>query len=211
MSDLLSRLNTRTMPHKDVPICLNLELIAERDEAMRQLAVAHSRTKDADDQRMAGESAAVAAARAAVADVEDRIRAASIVIRITGVDRTTYNQFFLACPPRKGKQEAFDSTKFYMYAASQTGMYVDEAGDVHEMSTEEWAKIDSLITDGEHDRIAKAVLEVNREVGGSDIGFLGDASATTRDSFGISASRGTSASLPAGSGDGNRKRSTSKK
>lgn len=211
MSDLLNRLDEREMPTKDVPICLNLKLIAERDEAMRQLAVAHSRTKQADDQRMVGESPAVASARAAVADVEARIRAASIVIRLTGVDRTRYNQFFLACPPRKGKQEAFDSSKFYMYVASQTGTYIDKDGEEHEMSAEEWAKIDAKITDGEHDRIAKAVLEVNREVGGSDLGFLEDASAPMRDSFGISASRGTSASLPAGSGAGSPKKSTSKK
>lgn len=210
MSNLLNRLEQRKMPTKDVPICLDLTLLGERDAAMAQLAAAHRRSKDENDQRMVGETATVAAARAAVTDVEDRIRAASIVIRITGVDRTRYNSFFLACPPRKGKQEAYDASKFFMHVARETGQYVDEHGDVHDMSADEWAAIDKAITDGEHDRIAKAVLEVNREIGGSDIAFLGDVSATTRDSFGISASPADKASPLAASGAGSRKKSTPK-
>lgn len=184
MSNLLSRLEQRKMPTADVPICLDLTLLKERDEAMAALAAAHRRRKD--DDRMVG-SPAVKSARAAVDDVEQRIRAASIVIRITGVDRTTYNRFFLACPPRKGRQEAYDTSKFFMHVARETGKYVDENGDVHEMTREEWDAIDKNITDGEHDRIAKAVLEVNREAGGTDIAFLGDGSVTTLDSSATSA------------------------
>lgn len=214
MSNLLSRLEQRKMPHTDVRICLDLSLLAERDNAMRLLDSAYNRKKnEANDDRMAGggADAAVQAARAAVTEVEDRIRAASFILRLTGVDRKTYNRFLLECPPRKGKQEMFDSSKFYMHVAQNTAQYVDENGDVHDVSAEEWAKIDEQITDGEHDRIAKGVLEVNREVGGSDIGFLGDASVTTRDSFGISVSPEASGSRPAASGAGSRKRSTTKR
>lgn len=216
MSNLLSRLEEAVMPSKDVPICLDRNLLTERDDAMRILASAsRRRSSDAQDgslsdDRMAGGNAAVAAARATVADIEARIRAKSIVIRITGVDRNEYNGFFLACPPRKGRNEPFDSSKFYMYVASKTGKYVDENGKVHDMTDAEWASIDKKITDGEHDRIAKAVLEVNREIGATDLGFLDVGSETTRDSFGISASPATSASHPAASGDGKPKRSTPK-
>lgn len=184
MSNLLSRLEQRKMPTVDVPICLDLSLLKERDTAMAGLAAAHRRKKD--DDRMVG-SPAIASARAAVDEVEQRIRAASIIIRITGVDRTTYNRFFLLAPPRKGRQEAFDSGKFYMIVARETGKYVDENGDVHDMSPAEWDEIDKTITDGEHDRIAKAVLEVNREAGGTDLAFLGAASETTPDSSETSA------------------------
>ncbi|MDQ7877373.1 hypothetical protein Q9R08_05215 [Microbacterium sp. QXD-8] len=205
MSNLSSRLQQRKMPTKDVRICLDLDLLAQRDEAMRGLAAAKSRQND--DGRMVG-SPSVNNALARVTEVEDRIRDASIVIRITGVDRTKYNSFFLACPPRKARQEAFDTSKFYMHVARETGKYVDEHGETHDITSEEWADIDKVITDGEHDRIAEAVLYVNREVGGQGIDFLGDASETTRDSFGISASRGNSASPRAGSGAGSRKKST---
>lgn len=206
MSNLLNRLEGRKMPTKSIPICLDLDLIRERDEAIRAVASAYNQQKD--DERMVGTSPQVAAAQAAVAEVEGRIREASIIIKLTGVDRTTYNRFLMACPPRKGRSETYDSTKFFMYVARETGKYVDENGDEHDMTADEWAAIDKTITDGEHDRIAAAVIEVNREVGGQDIAFLGAASATTRDSFGISASPAPSESPRAGSGAGSRPKST---
>lgn len=203
MSNLLNRLAERRMPQKDVRICLDLTLLAERDNAMADVARIR-RQQDADQRMVVGPD--LARARAAVADIEDRIKHASIVLRITGVDRTTYNRYVLECPPRKGRQESFDSSRFFMHVARETATYVDENGDEHPMNSAEWEAIDKQITDGEHDRIAEAVIEVNRTVGGTDIAFLSDGSATTRDSFGISASPGASESHPADSGDGNPKK-----
>lgn len=209
MSNLLNRLEQRKMPTKNVRICLDLDLLRERDEAVRAVASAYNQQKS--DERMVGTGPQLAAAQAAVTDVENRIREASIIIKLTGVDRTTYNRFLLACPPRKGKQESYDSSKFFMHVARETGVYVDENGDEHPILPEEWAAIDKTITDGEHDRIAQAVIEVNREVGGQDIAFLGDASATTRDSFGISAPHAPGVSPRAASGGGSRPKSTAPK
>ena len=75
-----------------------------------------------------------------------------------------------------------------MHVARHTAKYVDEHGDIHDIDGKEWSAIDKAITDGEHDRIAKAVLEVNRTVGGEEIAFLDDASATTTDSVATSES-----------------------
>lgn len=208
MSNLLSRLETRKQPHRDVPICLDLNLLARLDEA--NSAVVDATIAQSKEDRMIV-SPALREARAAVDAAKAAIRDASITIRITGVDRTTYNQFLLDCPPRKGRQESYDPTIFFMHVARQTGEYVDENGDVHEMSSEEWDHIDRMITDGEHDRIASAVIEVNRTVGTNGLDFFETGSATTRDSFGISASPDGSASRPAASGVGNRKKSTAKK
>ena len=188
MSNLLNRLEQRVMPHKDVPICLDLNLITERNEALSRLEAAHRASRREGEERMVGRAPAVAEARAALDDIDSRIRDASIVIRITGVDRATYNGFFLACPPRKAMHDAFLSSKFFMHVARNTGTYVDESGAEHEITIAEWNVIDEKITDGEHDRLAQAVLAVNREAGAADLGFLGAASETTRDSFGTSAS-----------------------
>lgn len=204
MSDLLERTADREMPWVDVPICLKLNLLTQRDAAMAELARLHRQTI-ADD-RMAG-APNVQAVSDKVAELEQQIREASIVVRITGVDRKKYNTFLLANPPRKGKQETFNPATFFMYVAERTSKYVDKAGTVHEISDEEWKAIDDLLTDGEHDRIAQAVIEVNREVGSADLGFLSPGSETIRDSFGISASLGASASRPAGSGGGSPRRS----
>lgn len=184
MSNLKSRLKARQVPTKDVPICLDLNLIAERDEAMSRLASAQ-RMKSTSDRMVAPSD--INAIAAEVASIEDRIRNASIIIRISGVDRATYNGYFLQAPPRKGRNEPFDPTKFFMIVARANGQYVDENGTAHAMTDDEWDDIDKALTDGEHDRIANAVLSVNREAGGSDLGFLGRASGTTHASSGTSA------------------------
>jgi len=191
------------MPHKDVRICLDLELLAQRDEAMRAVP----RRANVEDDRMV---AAKTSANARLAELENEIQAKSITLRIKGVDRFVYNQWIVQCPPRKGKQETYDPTKFFMHAAKSSAVYVDDAGAEHDITGDEWATIDKMLTDGEHDRIAQAVVHVNRSVGAVDVGFFVNASETTRDSFGISASRGASASPRGGSGAGSRKKSTSK-
>ena len=208
MSNLLSRLESRKMPHRDVAICLDLNLLNRLNEALRRVVDAN--TAQAKDQRSVA-SPELRAARAEVADAKAAIRDASITIRITGVDRNTYNQFLLDCPPRKGHQEMYDPNIFFMHVARQTGQYVDENGNVHEMTDEEWELVDSKITDGEHDRIASAVIEVNRTVGSNNIDFFETASETTRDSSGISASPVDLESRPAVSGAGSRKKSTATK
>lgn len=208
MSNLLNRLQTRQMPYRDVPICLNLNLLNDLDQANLQLVRA-SQAQTTEDRMVP--SPAVREARAAIEAAKTAIRDASILIRITGVDRSAYNEYLLACPPRKGRNEQFDPTKFYMHVARETATYIDEAGAEHPISEEEWAVIDKEITDGEHDRIAAAVVEVNRTVGANGIDFFGSGSATTRDSFGISASPEPSASPRAASGVGSRKKSAAAK
>lgn len=185
MSDLLSRLDQHEFPTKDVPLCLKPKLIAERDEAMSRVASARrAQTQPTGDDRMVAPatSPALAAAIADVKAVNDQIQAASVVIRLTGVDRLTYNRFVLACPPRKGKAEPFDPSKFFMHVARQTGAYVDREGNPHPITSEEWDAIDKKLGDGEHDRIAEAIIEVNRSVGAQDVSFFVNGSETTPDS-----------------------------
>ncbi len=208
MSNLLTRLQDRKMPHEDVPICLDLNLLDARDDAMRALVLA-TETEKNEDRRM--RSAAVATARKAVEASEAAIRDASFIVRITGVDRARYNAFILECPPRPGIRENFDPTTFYVHVARNTSEYVDEDGNVHPMTTEEWDEIDKTLTDGEHDRVATAVLKVNRTVGANGIDFLGGAFATTPDSSEISESPAPSASPRGGSGAGSRKKSAAKR
>lgn len=189
MSDELDDLlDERRLPEKDVAICLDLTLLAERDQAMKKVqdaARAHAdATKPSPDAPMAGGSPAKAkkdldAARAAVAEVEERIAAKSIVLRIFGVDRITYNQWMLASPPRKGRQETYDASKFFMLAAKNSAKFVSKKdGELKDITPAQWARIDKTITDGEHDRIAAAVIEVNRAAGGMDVAFFGAASPT---------------------------------
>ncbi len=116
-------------------------------------------------------------------EIEARIASKSIVLRIFGVDRVTYNQWMLSCPPRKGRQEVYDPTKFFMHAAKNSAKFVSKKdGELKDITAAQWFRIDKTITDGEHDRIANAVIEVNRAAGGMDVAFFGAASPTTPDS-----------------------------
>lgn len=180
MSNLSSRLAGRKPAQKDVPICLNLALLDERDEAMRALDAAARTEKLSDDRMVSKGSAATSAARAKVDELDAQIRAESIIIRVKGVGRDEYNQWIVECPPKKGQPGAFDPTKFYMHAVQQSAVYVDEKGVEHDISAEDWATIDRDLNDGEHDRLAQAVVHVNREVGQVDVGFFGNGSDTTR-------------------------------
>lgn len=182
-------LDERRMPHEDVAICLDLSLLAERDQAMLEVARASREheavSKPNPDAPMAGGGVAKAAkalkdAQAKVAEVEKIIGEKSIVLRITGVDRLEYAKFMIACPPRPKRQETFDPTKFYMFAAERTSQFVSKKdGQPKPISAEQWKRIDKTITDGEHDRIAQAVLNVNRGVGGTDVSSFGRGSGTT--------------------------------
>lgn len=157
MSDLSSRLENRKMASKDVRICLDPNLLAQRDEAMKAIT-----PPPGQDGRMAQSAKD---ARTRVTEIEQQIRDASIILRVRGVGYTTYSRWMAECPPRKGRQESYDASKFFMHAAKNSALYVDEDGTEQEITAEEWEELDKRITDGEHDRIAQAVVYVNRSLG----------------------------------------------
>ena len=174
MSELDDQLDDWDYPTKDVPICLKPDLIRERDQAMSELDTATRREREST--QMVPDKTPVKEARARVEALEQQIREKSVTIRITGVDRHTYASYFLLAPPRQGKRETYDPTKFFMAVARKTGKHVGKDGKLRDISDAQWDRIDAKIDDGTHDRIAEAVLEVNRTVGGSNIDFLGHAS-----------------------------------
>lgn len=206
LSDLLDE---REMPTTDVPICLKLNLLTARDEAMARLAAAQRTAKNSNDDRLAsGPNPQVTAALAAVHDLEEQIKEKSITIRLTGLDREEYNKTLLEHPPRPGKQEGYNSATFFMAVARKSGTFVAKTGDVEPISAKDWDRIDKMLTDGEHDRIAQGVIKVNRQIGAEKIDFFGDASGTTNGSSETSGSPALSASRRAASGAGSRKKST---
>lgn len=207
MSNLSNRLNAWKAPQKDVSICLDPDLLEARNRALS----GQQRRSGVQDDRMVSPKPSDEQ-QGLVEEIDEAIKAASITLRITGVGRVEYNSWLLACPPRKGTDAVgFNPTTFYMHAAKNSAVYVDEDGTEHEISDDEWATIDKRLTDGEYDRIAQAVTHVNRAVGLVDVNSFGNGSVMTRDSFGISESRGASASHRDGSGAGSPKKSTSKK
>jgi hypothetical protein len=164
---LSDKLQHRTFPTKDVTLCLDAALSAERDAAMAELA------KQQQDSRLASGKGAI---QKRITEIESRMRDSLVTLRITGLPFAEYNKAVHANPPRKGRQETFNPTTFFLYVARKSTQYIDEAGEAHDITGEEWDRIESGLTDGEHDNLATAVIEVNRTQGLQGVGFLGRAS-----------------------------------
>lgn len=173
MSSLTDRLNNRKFPTKDITLCLDGELTQQRDTALAELAQAKQRASE----RLTGGGTAEIQKR--IDAIEDQMRESLITIRITGLPFTEYNKCIQACPPRKGKQEVFNASTFFLYTARRSSHYIDGEGNPQPITSEEWDQIEAALTDGEHDLIASAVIDVNRTQGMTGVGFLGHASATT--------------------------------
>lgn len=188
MSGLTNKLAAKKFPHRDVTICLDGELAAEREEAElalnRAIAAAEQARRDAEDgtgdNRLGvSVSGPVKKARKVLEDVERRMRAVAVTIRITAVSFGEWNKFVIQNPPRKGKQELFDGTKFFMALARQAGKYVDDDGSVHDIDKADWDAIEASLTDADHDRIAQTVFQVNKHDSTRGVDFLSSNSETT--------------------------------
>lgn len=181
MSALSDKLAAVKMPHRDVTICLDGALALEREEAYANLVSVIDAVKKAEDgkgdTRMSG--AGLKKAKKAVEDVDARVREVAITLRFTAVSFGEYNKFIMQNPPRKGKDETFNPSTFYMFVARRTGQYVGEDGTVSNISKDEWDGIEASLTDGEHDKIATAINLVNRQDSMRGINFLSSNSEKT--------------------------------
>jgi hypothetical protein len=178
----------RVYPFRDVPVCRDSALLDERDAALATLMNARTsavragkQAEDGSGDTRLGKSAQapVKAAERALADVEERIRAASFTIRIIGVHFGKYNEFVARNPGRKGHNEGFNPNTFFMYVARKTGKYVDDDGNLHDITSEQWDRIEKDLTDAEHDAIASAVIAVNRQDSTRGSDFFSKGSAAT--------------------------------
>lgn len=182
---LSEKLAKRTFPTKDVQLCLDAALSAERDALMAELSAARKKS----DARLSSTSKGLTKQ---VAELEDQMRAATITIRITGMPFAEYNKIMRAHPPRSGRQEVFDPETFYPDVAYKAGSLVegDQVTKLSESPRAEWDELMGVLTDGEFDALALAVNSVNRTLSG--VGFLGRSSEQTDDSDETSGSPETS-------------------
>lgn len=160
----MSKKRTRTYPHRDVTICLDAELAAERDELMKRVK---GRKSPADVK--------------AVRELEDRMRDSLLTIRVTGVPRAEYAKIQRA-HPGKSPLQAFDPDTFFMDFIYKKGFEVD--GDtvtpLSSWNRSEWDEIADGLTDAEFTALAEAVHETN--VQRVETGFLFNGSALTEPS-----------------------------
>lgn len=181
MSVLSEKLAAKKAAFQDVTICLDGSLADAREHAVTALrraqAEAEAAQKGQGDTRLTG--GGIAKAKKELDVIEARVREAAITIRITAVSFGEYNKFIIQNPPRKGQEETFNPQTFFMFVARRTGKFLDDAGNLHDISDEEWDQIEAALTDGDHDRLAQAVVLVNRQDSMRGIDFLSGNSETT--------------------------------
>lgn len=180
---LAEKKNKRTYPTKDVTICLDAALSAERDRLM-------ARQAQPSDDRVRSGKASIAKE---IAALEDRMRDSLLTIRVTGTDYATYNSVQFAHKPRKGRMEAFNPTTFFTDIVYKTSYEVDgdELVALRDQPRGDWDEIANGLTDAEFTELANAVIATNGVRAAT--GFLDrNASGTTPDSSETSGSPETS-------------------
>ncbi|GAA1323733.1 hypothetical protein ACFSWE_09560 [Leucobacter albus] len=145
---LKSKLKARKPEYLDLVFCMDRPLLKELEQARTEHAEA------AAERLSVPKSPAVKALEKAVAD-------ASVTLRVSSLPWEAYNDLMLEHPAREGHDEQFNSSTFYAAAAKATAEEVTAKSTVP-IPEEDWEEFAAGLTDGEYDRLAGAVIAVNR-------------------------------------------------
>lgn len=183
---LADKISKRTFPTKDVVLCLDAALAAERDALVVELAQARKSSEG----RLA--SSPVTALTKKINALEEQMRDSLVTIRVTGMPFAEYNKVMRAHPPRKGKQEAYNVETFFPDIVYKSGALVegDQVTKLADSPRSEWDALVDVLTDKEFDVLVESVIATNRTL--QEVGFLARGSATTDASSGTSDSPETS-------------------
>lgn len=155
------KLGKRTFPTRDVTICLDAALGAERDALM---------------------SVRGPQAKKQLAELEERMRDSLVTIRVTGVPVGLYVKLQGMHPRRDGRAEVFNPETFYPDFVYRTASIVegDELEKLSELPRAQWDEFAENLTTAELNALAQAVHDTNTEK--VETGFLSRGSATTEPS-----------------------------
>jgi len=145
---LKTQLKKRKPEHLDVTFCMDRPLVKLLDAAR------------AEDLSRDG-SAYLGGKSQKVKELEKQVRDASVTIRISSLSWSEYNELMNQHPPRDGKSEEFNSETFFSAAAQATAVEVTAKSTVP-IPEEDWDEFVGGLTDGEYERLANAVMQVNR-------------------------------------------------
>lgn len=156
---LKTKLKKRKPEQVDLVFCMDRPLAKELEQARADAA------RQSEGRMVKGKDARVQELEQAAAD-------ASVTIRITSLPWEEYGELVLAHPAREGRDEQFNSSTFFEAAAKATAVEVTAKSTVP-IPEEDWAAFVAGLTDGEYDRLAGAVVQVNRNVGSVNVAPLG--------------------------------------
>jgi hypothetical protein len=167
------KISKRTFPTRDVVLCLDAALSAERDAAIAEvtrLSQVQEKAREAGSSRMRNPE--LAAAQKKVAELEERMRDSLVTIRVTGVKYAEYNSIQFAHKPRKGHNEAYNPISFFPDLVYKSSYEIDgeTVTKLTDTPRSAWDALVEELTDAEFTELANAVIAVNGIKAGT--GFL---------------------------------------
>lgn len=147
---LKTKMRLRKPEHVDLVFCMDRPLMKELERARAEAA------RQAEGRLAAGKDATVAA-------LEKKLAAASVTIRVSSLPWEEYNALMLEHPAREDHDEQFNASTFFEAAAKATAVEVTAKSTVP-IPEEDWNEFIAGLTDGEYDRLAGAVVQVNRNL-----------------------------------------------
>jgi len=144
---LKTQLKKRTPEHMDVSFCMDRPLAKQLSDALSEDLSKGGTWSGGKSQK--------------VKELEKQVRDASVTIRVSSLSWSEYNELMNQHPPRDGKTEEFNSETFYAAAAKMTAVEVT-AKSTMPIPDEDWDDFIDGLTDGEYERLASAVMQVNR-------------------------------------------------
>lgn len=156
---LKNKLKHRKPDHVDLVFCLDRPLAKELEVARQEDAQVNA------DRMVSKPSERVKALEKQAAD-------ASVTIRISSLSWEEYNALLDEHPPREGHDEQFNSSTFFEAVAKASAVEVTSKS-IIPIPDDDWDEFVSGLTDGEYDRLAGAVVQVNRNLATVSIAPLG--------------------------------------
>lgn len=156
--DFSALLKSAKLPERTVEICLRGDLVAEHEEAERQLEQAQRAQGDS----LAGNGAGAIAER--IEALEAEMREASYTFRLRALSRPAWRDLLKEHPPRRGEDGemlqpdgalGIDSETFF--AAMIRACLVDPA-----LTVGQWSELEQALTDRQFDTLSDAAWALNR-------------------------------------------------
>lgn len=166
MDNLSERLRAARLPERTVAICLRGDLVAEFEDLERRYAEATQRpaTSLADG----GEGAEIAGRMEAI---RQEMQSEMLTLRLRALPRRRWSELIVEHPARRdesGKLNEEDEAFGYNAATFFEALIRESAVDP-QLTDENWADLDAVLTDSGFNQLANAAVILNRR--GVDIPF----------------------------------------
>jgi hypothetical protein len=162
--DVKAMLAAAKLPEKTVPVCLRGDLVAEHEEAERQLAEAE---KLADVRDSLDGGGGIGELVEHLEALEAQMREHTLTFRLRAMPKPKFRALVAAHPPRKDDDGEVEEADRYLGVNSQTffDALIEACVVAPELDADDWFRLigpDGVLSDHQFDQLSTAAWGVNR-------------------------------------------------